>query len=597
MTLSVGAFSHFRTPLLGVLLLTIGSTQAFAQIPPVTTPPVSTPPTTTTPVSTVTPEISPRFPGDSSALHALVASAQHPSMRFGQLADVTADLRRLYDSAAWQPRWIQAVNAGGNVTYTPSQAAVEFVASANLVLLRGLDPTDYDARKLPAYMLMLNTPADRAEFDVAFSANAIRIVRALHDGRLRPSEAHAELRIPRPRFDASAAVRAMADSAQIEKRLDAAEPPFIHYQLLKKSLARYRLLRGDSALKQLPPLAKKQIIHPGEPYDGTPQLRKLLTAVGDLPLPDYGPNPDSTLLLGDVLEGLRRFQARTGLEADGNIGPMTFAALRRPFDARVSTIELSLERWRWLPHDFGAPPILVNLPAFRLYAFRGTSDNEAELLTMDVAIGGSFNKKTPIFSDTLSTVVFSPYWDVPISISKNEIIPKARTDLAYLAKNRYEIVRGDADNSPVLPASTGALDMVLKGTARIRQIPGTNNSLGGVKFLFPNSYNIYFHDTPSRKAFSKARRDVSHGCIRLSQPALLAELLLSDQPEWTTAAIDSSMKMASPKRVAVKQPRPVFILYSTAMATQDGQTQFYPDIYGYDRELIAKLQKNYPYAH
>lgn len=518
-------------------------------------------------------------------------------MKYGQLADVMDDLRKLYDSAAWQPKWIQVVNPGQNQTYKPSQAAVELVASVNLVLLRGLDPEDYDVAKLPAYMLMLGTPAERAEYDVAFSANAIRIVRALHDGRIRPSEAHAELRIPRSRFAAWPVVRAMADSAGAEKKLDAAEPPFIHYQLLKKALAKYRLLRSDSVLLQLPALKPKEIVHPGEAYAGVSQLRKLLTSVGDLPIANYAPNPDSTLLLGDVLEGLKRFQKRVGLESDGNIGPMTISALKSPFDARLQTIELSLERWRWLPHDFGAPPILVNLPAFRLYAFRSSSDDEKELLRMDVAIGGSFDKKTPIFSDTLRTIVFSPYWDVPISISANEIIPKARKDIAYMAKNRYEIVRGDADNSPVLPASQDALDMVLKGSARIRQLPGSSNSLGGVKFLFPNSYNIYFHDTPSRKAFEKARRDVSHGCIRLSQPALLAEFLLNDQPDYTTAVIDSSMKMENPKRVAVKVPRPVFILYSTAMATQDGQTEFYPDIYGHDKELVAKLKKNYPYAH
>ncbi|MEO7998352.1 MAG: L,D-transpeptidase family protein [Gemmatimonadaceae bacterium] len=547
--------------------------------------------------ATTAPEVAPGNSADSLAIRTLVMSGKHPGMRFGQLADISDDLRRLYDSSAWQPRWIAVTNAGPNATYKPSQSAVELVASVNLSLLRGLYPEDYDVSKLPALMLMLSTPNERAEYDVAFSANALRLVRALHEGRLKPSEAHAELRIPRPKYDAAAVVRVMADSAGLEKRLDAEEPPFVHYQLLKKSLAKYRLLRSDSALVNLPKLRPKEIVHPGEVYEGTTQLRKLLTAVGDLPIEKYGPNPDSTLLLGDILEGLTHFQKRTGLEADGNIGPMTIAALRRPFDSRERTIELSLERWRWLPRTYGAPPILVNLPAFRLYAFSSNSDDEKDLLTMDVVIGGSFDKKTPIFSDTLRTVVFSPYWDVPISISKAEIIPKARKDIGYLEKNHYEIVRGDADASPVLPNDNASLDLVAKGVARIRQQPGPTNSLGGVKFLFPNSYNIYFHDTPSRTTFSKARRDVSHGCIRLSQPAALAQFLLADQPEWTTAAIDSSMKLEKPHRVGVKQPRPVFILYSTAMATQDGQTHFYPDIYGYDKELIAKLQKSYPYVH
>ncbi|MEO7360095.1 MAG: L,D-transpeptidase family protein [Gemmatimonadaceae bacterium] len=533
---------------------------------------------------------------DSTAIRALVASGKHPAMRFGQFTDIADDLRRLYDSAAWQPRWV-VTNPGSNPTYKPSQSAVELVAQVNLSTLRGLYPDDYDVAKLPALMLTLNTPAERAEYDVAFSANALRLVRALHEGRIKPSEAHAQLRIPRPKFDAAPLVRAMIDSGKVEQRLDAAEPPFVHYQLLKKSLAQYRSLRGDSALLALPTLKPREIVHPGEMYSGVSQLRKLLTAIGDLPIEKYGPNADSTVLLGDVLEGLTRFQKRTGLEADGNIGPMTMSALRRPFDAREHTIELSLERWRWLPREYSAPPILVNLPAFRLYAFKNNSDDEKDLLTMDVVIGGSFDKKTPIFSDTLRTVVFSPYWDVPISISSAEIIPKARKDIGYLDRNRYEIVRGDADASQVLPNEMASLDLVLKGVARIRQLPGATNSLGGVKFLFPNSYNIYFHDTPSRSTFAKARRDVSHGCIRLSQPGALAQLLLADQPEWTAAVIDSSMKMAKPQRVTVKQPRPVFILYSTAMATQDGQTYFYPDIYGYDSELRAKLQKSYPYVH
>lgn len=534
---------------------------------------------------------------DSAALRALVASGVHPGMRFGKLADVADDLRRLYDSAAWQPRWLQASGSAENPVFKPTQAAVEMVASMNLALLRGLDPQHYDAQKMPQFMLQMATPAQRAELDVAFSANALRLVRALHDGRIKPSEAHAQLRIPRPKYDAVAVVRAIADSAQSEKRLDAQEPPFIHYQLLKKALAKYRLLRNDTVLLTLPAPRPKQIVHPGDVYQGAAQLRKILTAVGDLPIAKYGPNPDSTVLLGDLLEGLSQFQKRMGLEPDGNIGPMTIAALKRPFDVRLRTIELSLERWRWLPHSYSAPPILVNLPAFRLYAYKSNSDDENDVLSMDVVIGGSFDKKTPIFSDTLRTVVFSPYWDVPISISRAEIIPKARKDIAYLARNHYEIVRGDADASPVIPNDQGSLDLVLKGVARIRQQPGSANSLGGVKFLFPNSYNIYFHDTPSQSTFTKARRDVSHGCIRLAQPALLAQLLLQDQAEWTAAAIDSSMHLASPRRVAVTQPRPVYILYYTAMATQDGRTFFYPDIYGYDDELWTKLQKSYPYAH
>lgn len=562
------------------------------------TTPVVPPVAPAAPVARVAePEVARFDAADSLAIRALVANANNPAMRFNQLGDVAADLRRLYDSTAWRPQWIAVSTTADGTVYKPSQAAVELVASINLIARRGLPAADYDVDKLPALMLALHAPESRAQYDVAFSANALRIVRALHDGRIKPSDAHAELRIPRPKYEAVPVVRAMIDSAGTEKRLDAEEPPFVHYATLKQALARYRALAADSALLALPPLPNGKMVKAGGVYDGVGQLRKLLTTVGDLPIPLYAANDDSTRLLGDVLEGLRRFQRRTGLEAQGNLGPQSMTALRQPFNARVRTIELSLERWRWLPRTYSAPPILVNLPAFRLYAFNGNSDDERDVLAMDVAIGGSFDRKTPIFSERLRTVVFSPYWDVPISISTTEIIPKARKDIAYLEKNGYEIVKGDADNSPVLPNAVESLDLVEKGVARIRQVPGGQNSLGGVKFLFPNSYNIYFHDTPTKSAFQKARRDVSHGCIRLSQPAALAAMLLADNPDWTPTAIDSAMRLKTPVRVGVKQPRPVFILYSTAMTTQDGQTFFYPDIYGYDDELIARLEKTYPYAH
>ena len=582
----VPAFATARTVTgtsLLMLMLTLSCTLGAQNTPPVTSVKVL--------------EVAAGSAVDSAAIYGLVATARNPGMTFGQLNDVSADLRELYSTHSWQPRWLKTAGAADKITYAPSQAAVELVAAINLVWQRGLNAKDYDVVNLPALMLQLGTPQARAAYDVAFSANALRLVRSLHDGRLRPSDAHAALRIPRAKYDAAAVVRNMADSARVEHLLDSEEPPFIHYSLLKKSLAKYRALRGDSALTNLPLLPKGKIVKPGGEYMAISHLRNLLTALGDLPLSNYAANPDSTVLLGDVLEGLRHFQKRTGLESDGNLGPMTIAALRKPFDARVQTIELSLERWRWLPRSYVAPPILVNLPAFRLFAYRSSSDDEREILEMDVAIGGSFDKKTPIFSDTLRSIVFSPYWDVPISISTAEIIPKARNDIDYLDKNDYEIVRGDGDLSPVLPNDGNSLDMVLKGSARIRQKPGPKNSLGGVKFLFPNSYNIYFHDTPSRGAFKHARRDVSHGCIRLSEPAELAALLLADQEKWTREVIDSSMSLPVPLRVAVRKPRPVFILYSTAMAAQDGKIYFYPDIYGYDTELLAKLDKSYPYAH
>ena len=214
------------------------------------------------------PEVSRFDVADSAAIRALLAAARNPAMHFDLLTDVAGDLRRLYDSSAFRPHWIDISTASDSTKYKPSQAAVQLVAAINLVNRRGLSADDYDVMALPTLMLSLNSPAARAQYDVAFSANALRLVRSLHDGRIKASDAHAELRIPRPRYDAANVVRVMSDSANVEQRLDAEEPPFIHYQLLKTALAKYRTLRADTSIMSLPPLVNGKVIKAGGQYAG-----------------------------------------------------------------------------------------------------------------------------------------------------------------------------------------------------------------------------------------------------------------------------------------------------------------------------------------
>jgi murein L,D-transpeptidase YcbB/YkuD len=373
----------------------------------------------------------------------------------------------------------------------------------------------------------------------------------------------------------------------------------VHYTLVKESLVRMRALAAESTLTRLPPLPGGKSLREGDEWSGVPKLWQLLSALGDAPAgltPDSASLADSLRLTADVADALRRFQRRTGLDADGVLGRGTFASLTRPVTDKVRSLELTLERWRWLPHAFGAPPLIVNVPAFRLYAFSDSRDDEAELLRMDVVVGKAFDTRTPIFSDTLTTLSFSPYWDVPPSIMRGEILPAARKDATYLSRNRFEVVRGDGDNAPSLGTGADAVAALQAGRARVRQLPGPNNSLGRVKFLFPNSFNIYFHDTPAQSVFARARRDASHGCIRLADPVGLAKLLLKDDENWTDARIAESMNLDRPVYVRLKQPRPVFILYATAMTTQDGETRFYPDIYGFDDELARRLAAGFPYS-
>ena len=263
---------------------------------------------------------------------------------------------------------------------------------------------------------------------------------------------------------------------------------------------------------------------------------------------------------------------------------------------RAEQIALTLERWRWLPHQLSNPPIVVNVPAFRLHAFRSSDDTEASLLSMDVVVGNAYESRTPVFSALMRTVVFAPFWEVPPGILRNEILPKARRDPSYLTRNRYQIVRGYGDDAPALPNTRASVSEVAAGRARIRQLPGPSNSLGLVKFLFPNAHAVYLHDTPVQSAFDLARRDLSHGCIRVSRPMELAKFVLRDVPDWTEERMREAMAKPRPTNVTLPKPIPVVIVYATAVAKESGEVLFYDDIYGHDRRATALLARGYPYT-
>jgi murein L,D-transpeptidase YcbB/YkuD len=273
------------------------------------------------------------------------------------------------------------------------------------------------------------------------------------------------------------------------------------------------------------------------------------------------------------------------------LGKATFAALTTPLAQRVRQIELTLERWRWLP-PFQTPPIIVNIPQFRLFAFRTTEDRVADILQMDVIVGRVFPQmQTPVFEADMRYLVFRPYWDVPYSITNKELLPKIRANPAYLATQHLEIVRGQQDSSPTVAPTPENLEALAKGALRLRQLPGEDNALGLVKFIFPNSYNVYLHSTPAHQLFQESRRAFSHGCIRVSDPVALAEHVLKGAPgDWTREKIEATMhEGSSPVRVNLAQPINVLILYGTALATEAGPTMFFDDIYGYDKRLERQL--------
>jgi murein L,D-transpeptidase YcbB/YkuD len=326
-----------------------------------------------------------------------------------------------------------------------------------------------------------------------------------------------------------------------------------------------------------------------------PALRARLRILGDL-----APDAPGAAVLGGTpdydaatVAAVKRFQARHILDADGVIGAATIEALNVPLSRRVRQLELAMERGRWLPRLADRPTVFVNVPLFRLWASDPVRGEEP--LRMNVVVGKALTTATPIFLEEMEYVVFRPYWNPPPGIIAKEIVPHARRDASYLERENLEIVARGRDDAPALPGSPANLDAVLAGRLSIRQKPGPRNSLGLAKFIFPNAENIYMHGTPAQQLFSRTRRDFSHGCIRLEDPARLAEWVLRDNPGWTRERIEKAMQGERPAQVNLREHLRVVIFYDTVHVNSEGIVHFVGDIYGHDRALDEALARGYPY--
>jgi murein L,D-transpeptidase YcbB/YkuD len=293
------------------------------------------------------------------------------------------------------------------------------------------------------------------------------------------------------------------------------------------------------------------------------------------------------------VDAVKRFQERHILDADGVLGAGTIEALNVPLAARVRQLELAMERGRWLPRLDDRPAIFVNVPLFRLWASDPVRGEEP--LRMRVVVGRSLDNRTPIFVQQMEYVVFRPYWNPPYGIAANEIVPHARRDPSYLEREDLEIVASGDESAPALPATPENLDAVVAGRLFVRQRPGPKNALGLAKFIFPNHENVYMHGTPATQLFSRTRRDFSHGCIRVEDPARLAQWVLRDVPGWTRERIEAAMQAERPTRVNLQAPLLVVLFYDTVHVNSEGVVHFVNDIYGHDGELDRALARGYPY--
>lgn len=413
-----------------------------------------------------------------------------------------------------------------------------------------------------------------------------RFVTHLRYGRVSPRAAGFDLPTVAAGQDIREAVHRLAHAHSIDAELTSFEPRPIPYRLLKEALVHYRQLARDRTIQPLPALSGGAL-RLGEEYVGAMQLRRQLMILGDLPATANDAD-SSTTLDAELTEALKRFQSRHGLAADGALGKQTLAALNVPLRQRVRQIELSMERWRWLS-ALPRPEIVINIPQFMLYALPRSERPNEQLLEMPVIVGRS-RDRTPIFTASIEQVIFNPYWDVPSSIVRKELLPKIRKDVRYLERHHFEIVRGGGDDAKVQQPTPAAIDALAAGELRLRQRPGSDNALGPVKFVLPNPYSIRLHGTAEPGLFAFSQRAFSHGCIRISDPAALAEYVLANAPgEWDAATIETALCGTQPRQVTLKVPVRVLVFYATAAATVSRGVMFSPDLYGHDARLEKLL--------
>ncbi len=522
----------------------------------------------------------------SAQLRGIASSGQFPELRWPNFSDYRIHVQNFYKASSYTPAWTR----DGQPT-PQALAIIELLKNADS---QGLDPEDYDGSRWVNRLARLQRPHDASQvavFDAALTVCLMRYISDRHIGRINPEQFKFGLSVEAKKYDLPAFLRERLLDGDVQTELAHIGPPFAAYKRTLEALQRYLQLAREDDGEKLP--VSKKPIAPGSPYDGTRRLARLLRLLGDLPAHSAVPD-DSNLYQGALVEAVKCFQSRHGLKPDGRLDELTLKHLNTPLSQRVDQLRLTLERWHWLPDQFKEPPIVVNIPEFRLRAF---DRNENITLTMNVIVGKAFHHKTPVFEKDMRYVVFRPYWNVPPSIQRSEIARAIQGDRDYISKKGFEVVTPEGQVVTSGAVSDDVLSQLRSGKLEVRQKPGATNALGLVKLVFPNEYNVYLHSTPSPQLFSQTRRDFSHGCIRVEKPAELAAWVLRDKPDWNIERVRAAMTSGRDDlQVNLTNPVPVLILYGTAVVDPDGQVRFFDDIYGYDDELKQALAKGYPYS-
>jgi murein L,D-transpeptidase YcbB/YkuD len=506
------------------------------------------------------------IPQPESALESVLEASEPPAYvtRDAEGSALWKQTRAFYEKRAFAPVWSRHGS--------PLPQTEAFIRAISAAHHDGFDTSLYNVDLFDGRKLGTN---QAAATDTYLTYLYMKFASDLADGVSDVARAEPAWKIKTESVDPLDRLERAVEDNRVAESLSDLTPEAPAYRALRQALAQYREYAMRGAWPTVPSDIK---VKPGQVSEHVPAIARRLAASGDYAgaLPADG---QATAYTADLQEAVRRFQRRHGLTDDGVVGAAAAAEMNVPLAERIRQIELNLERWRWMPRNLGDRYVLVNIPEMRLNLWEGDTVG----LTMRVVVGKK-DTPTPIFDEKMKYLVFSPYWNVPPDIAKDETLPSVMKDAGFLDRMNMEVV--DKAGNTIDPAT---IDLTGPGSYRFRQRPGPSNSLGLVKFMFPNEFNVYLHDTPADALFARASRAFSHGCVRLEQPQTLAEYVLRDQPEWTPERIREAMNGGQERTVNLKTPLPVYIGYWTASVSPDGLVQFRKDVYGIDGRLAAAI--------
>lgn len=500
---------------------------------------------------------------------------------------LASDLVHLfYARRDYRPAWIEDKEISSQIR--PLLQALKKVEAD------GLNPTDYHLAKIEGLPKSVEKGRHKkraleaetiADFDLLCSDAFLSCAGHLTHGKVDPETRKAAWQGACVDESLAGLLEVALTRNLVAEALASLPPPHSFYLNLKYALESYHELARKTEWKAF---SESLSLKKGDRQKEVKELRRRLLALGDLAKEDNKPGP----VFDETLEvALRRFQSRTGIEATGALDPPTAASLNTPLEERCRQVEANLERWRWLPHDLGERFIYVNVANFELEAFEGGRKN----LVMKVVVG-SEAWQTPDFASQMTHLIVNPDWTIPIPVILKETVNYVLQDLCYFQNNRMVVLRKAGEELVEIdPASIDWTKLTEKNLDfLIRQKPGPDNILGRLKFVFPNKYDIYLHDTPYQEDFAKAARAYSHGCIRAERPVELAIWALRGKPGWDLKQIWTAIDAGEERTIKLAEPIDVFFLYNTAWAEDDGTVQFRADIYERDKKLIEALGKKPP---